>query len=134
MRKPDVPPTNVYRLRSRLRSFRAGFLCGSPEPATQTLIPFFTGGAFRLHDFDANVDITSGRVPHIAYRLMLSTPEPYYPGVLAVGVSSVEGSHEQRNDQPLDENPNYRISLARQFPDLSMGIALIPAAPAEIVH
>jgi hypothetical protein len=89
---------------------------------------------FRLHDFDADVDITSGRVSHVAFRLMLSTPEPYYPGVLVVGVSSVEGFHERRNNRPVDEGPSYRVTLARQFPDLSMGVVFTSVAPAEIVH
>jgi hypothetical protein len=89
---------------------------------------------FRIHDFEATVSVRSGVVSHLNYRLMLSTPEPAYPGVLVIGVSSTNGFRRLRGDYLADESPDYMVSFARQFPDLSVGVAFTRDASADFLQ
>ncbi len=89
---------------------------------------------FRIQDFEASVSVRSGVVSHLNYRLMLSTPEPAYPGVIVVGVSSTNGFRGLRGGYLADESPDYMVSFAGHFPGLSVGVAFTHDAPADVLQ
>ena len=82
---------------------------------------------------DVHVELTSGKVSSSGYRLVLVTPNDDYPGLVIVGVSSVQHIQQSRHGSVAAGSPAYSVEPARKAPSQSIGIRLTPQAPIEIV-
>ena len=99
---------------------------------------------FRAEDLGIYVNFTSGRVSYFSYHLMISAPGvpaslPPPPrdgklGVVVIGLSSQKMITVREPDSTIETHPPYRITTARAVPSQSIGIALAPNAPDEIVR
>lgn len=88
---------------------------------------------FRLRSLDANVKVNSDKVSSLGYLLILSTPDPGYPGVLRIKVSSRKNLADRLLDYIADESPNYQVSHYFKWPRLFTDIDFTPDAPTELV-
>jgi hypothetical protein len=98
---------------------------------------------FRAEALGIYVNFTSGRVSYFGYHLMISAPgvpAPMPPpppdgkvGLVVIGLSSQKMITVRDPNPTAETHPPYRISTARAAPSQSIGIALTPDAPGEIV-
>ncbi len=96
---------------------------------------------FRAETLDFYVNFTSGKVSYFGYHLMVSAPgvpasmPPPPPdgklGVVVIGLSSRRMITDRGPSSTVETHPPYRISPSTSQ---SIGIALTPDAPEEIVH
>jgi hypothetical protein len=100
---------------------------------------------FRAESLNVVVKFTSERVSYLGYGLWVSAPgvmpaslPPPPPdgelGVLVIGVESKRMIIVRDQYSANETHPPYRITPARSAPSQSIGIALTPDAPDEIVH
>lgn len=100
---------------------------------------------FRAEGLNVVVKFTSGKVSYFGYSLMVSAPgvmpasvPPPPPdgklGVVVIGVESKRMIIVRDPNSAIETHPPYRISPARSVPSQSIGIALTPDAPDEIVR
>lgn len=98
---------------------------------------------FRFESLDVFVTFTSGKVSYFVYRLTVSAPGvrdtvPSRPdgdvGVVVIGVSSQSIINRSVPNSAVEEHPLYVLTPAPAVPSRSIGIALTPNAPEEIVH
>jgi hypothetical protein len=100
---------------------------------------------FRGESLSVVVKFTSGRVSYFGYGLWVSAPGvmpasvPPPPqdgklGVLVIGVESKRMIIVRDQYSAIETHPPYRITPARSVPSQSIGIALTPDAPDEIVR
>ncbi len=100
----------------------------------ETLFSVLSSLGFRLRSLDAHVNLTFGRVSSLGYRLILSTPDPGYPGALMIKISSRKDLADQRLDDITDESPNYQVSHYFKWPRLFTDIDFTPDAPTELMN
>lgn len=99
---------------------------------------------FRFEGLDVWVTFTSGKVSAFGYRLVVSAPGvrksmPPPPadgdlGAVVIGVLSQGIINRSQPNSGIEEHPAYVLTPARGAPSQSIGIALTPDAPEEIVH
>jgi len=88
---------------------------------------------FRERIFAAHVDLTSGQVSGLGYRLSLSTLRASNVD-LGVWVSS-KGDFVDRNlNADVDESPNYQVSHYFKCPTLCMGVYFTRDASPELLR
>jgi hypothetical protein len=99
----------------------------------RSLISILSWWGVRGGYLDVHADFTSGKVSSLGYRLMVTTPHLDYPGVVVVGVSSIQHIAAVQRGFVTEGSPTYSIDVARTSPSQSVGIRLTPQAPIEIV-
>ncbi len=99
---------------------------------------------FRAEGLSVYINFTSGKVSYFSYHLMVSAPGvpasvPPPPqdgelGAVVIGLSSQRMITVRDRNSTVETHPSYRITPARAGPSQSIGIALTPDAPREIVR
>jgi hypothetical protein len=99
---------------------------------------------FRAESLDVYVNFTYGKVSYFSYHLILSAPgvpasvPPPMPdgelGVVVIGLNSRRMITVREPNSTAETHAPYRITPARAGPSQSIGIALTPDAPEEIVR
>lgn len=99
---------------------------------------------FRAEGLGIYVNFTSGRVSYFGYHLMVSAPgvpasvPPPPPdgklGAVVIGLESEKMIYVREPNSAIETHSPYRITPARAVPSQSIGIALTPDAPDEIVR
>ena len=99
---------------------------------------------FRAETLETYVNFASGKVSYFGYRLMVSAPgvpasmPPPPPdgelGAVVIGLNSRRTLTVREPNSTVETHPPYRINMARNGPSQSIGIALTPEAPDEIVR
>jgi hypothetical protein len=98
----------------------------------------------RYENLNVHANFTSGKVSYFSYLLYVSAPgvpQPMPPpprdgelGLVVVGLSSRSIINSRVPNSTVAEHPPYRLTPARSTPSQSIGIALTPNAPAEVVR
>lgn len=99
---------------------------------------------FRAEGLGIYVNFTSERVSYFGYHLMVSAPgvpasvPPPPPdgklGAVVIGLGSEKMINVREPNSAIETHSPYRITPARAVPSQSIGIALTPDAPEEIVR
>jgi hypothetical protein len=99
---------------------------------------------FRAESLYVFVNFTSGKVSDFGYHLMVSAPgvpasEPPPPpdgklGVVVIGLHSQRMIPVRHPSSTVETHPLYRITPSRGVPSQSIGIALTPDSPEEVVR
>ena len=99
---------------------------------------------FRAEGLDVYVNFTSGKVSYLGYHLNVSAPgvpasiPPPPPdgklGLVMVGLHSERTLNVRDRHSAVETHPEYRITPERGVPSQSVGIALTPEAPEEVVR
>ena len=99
---------------------------------------------FRAESLDLYVNFTSGKVSYFGYHLIVSAPgvpasvsPPPRDGKLGaviIGLYSQRVITVRDSNSTLEAHPPYLIAPSRAEPSQSVGIALTPDAPEEIVR
>jgi len=100
---------------------------------SKTMFSVLNLWGFQARSLDAHVNLTSGKVSSLGYRLILSTAHADIPGALIIKVSSRKNLTDWELDHVADESPNYRVSHYFKWPALSTNIDFTPDAPTEVV-
>ncbi len=99
---------------------------------------------FRSESLGLYVNFTAGKVSYFSYHLMVSAPGPPASvpppppdgelGVVVIGLSSQSMINVRDPRSTAKLHPPYAVSTSRDVPSQSIGIALTPDTPAEIVQ
>lgn len=111
---------------------------------SDSLSPALRWWGFRFESLDVYVNFKSGKVSGFSYLLSVSAPGipkgvPPPPrdgeaGMVTIGVSSQSAITGGETNETVEPRPPYRIMTARAAPSQSIGIAVTPDTPDEIMR